>query len=132
MKKITPTRGVTAKELLQKSDYSIIKNQVDDLVTTIDAAITKAHSSGFNKTTYPLPTNFGANNLSKIDAQTLAYSELLMIYKEPPPVGKGFDDVTIELGEHPMLFIGWLNGMDEAEKKERKGYIANCMKSNKK
>jgi hypothetical protein len=128
MKKITPTRGIIAKELLKNSEYSVIKNQVDELITSIDAAIEKAHSSGFNSTRYPLPTNLGANNLSKADAQVLAYSEILMIYKEPPPVGKGFDDVTIDGGETPTLCIRWVNGMDETEKAERKRYIANCMK----
>jgi len=132
MKKITPTRGITAKDLLKNSEYSVIKTQVEELITSIDAAIQKAHSSGFNSTTYPLPTNFGANNLSKSEAQVLAYSEILMVYKEPHPIGKGFDDVTIDIGEKPMLNIRWVNGMDENEKAERKKYIAECVKQVKK
>ncbi len=123
----TPLKGVTAREVYAKSDRRIISDIVLEQVKLIDAQINIAHGSGFNRIKHELPTNFSINNLDKSDGQTMIYSELLMMYKNPEPTGKGFDDVTIHLGKKPYISIGWLNGMDQDEKKARLLFINSCM-----
>lgn len=119
----TPMIGLTADELLQKSDRRIIHDIVQQQIKLIDAQITNAHTMGFDQITYELPVNFQINAMSKSDAQTLIYSELLMIYSEPSPKGKGFDSVAIDLSEKSTMFIKWRNGMNSDERKSRQAYI---------
>ncbi len=117
----TNTIGITQNSLLAKTDRSIIRDNVNSDITTIDQKITQAHAMGHNKVVYELRTNYIMQNFSKIEAQTLVYSELIRIYKED----KGFTDTYIEIGEPSKLHISWLSGMDEDEKKQRMSYIAD-------
>lgn len=125
----TPMTGLTARELFAKSDRKIIQEIVKEQVKLIDAAINTAHSAGFSQIEQELPTNFNINNMSKSDAQTMIYSELIMIYKNPEEQGgKGFEDVSIDYtATKAFLHIKWLNGMDPAEKERRKRIIRDCM-----
>lgn len=123
----TPVRGLTQRELFAKSDRRIIQDIVQEQVKVIDVEITTAHSAGFNHIEHELPVNFSINNLDKADAQTMIYSEILMLYKNPENQGgKGFEDVYIDVGLKPMLHISWLNGMDDDERKRRKEFIFSC------
>lgn len=123
---VTQVRGLTQRELYAKSDRRIVTDIVYDLVRVIDAAIQTAHSSGFCYIEHELPTNFGINNMNKTDAQTMIYSELLMLYSNPESEGgKGFSDCTIDIGIKTILKIKWLNGIDDAERIRRKSIIAS-------
>ncbi len=120
--------GLTARMLFQKSNREIVKNIVNDLMRTIDTLIATTHQSGFNYIEYELPLNFSINNVSKSDAQTLIYSELLTIYKTPEPKGKGFDNVAISITPtKTTLYINWINGMDNDERVQRKKIINSCL-----
>lgn len=121
------SRGITYSELFAKSDRRIIQDIVNDQIKVIDAKISIAHGSGFSEITYELPINFNINNMSKSDAQTLIYSEILMAYKLPEPNGKGFGNVTIDMGMKSIIRIGWINGMDAEERERRNKYIKECM-----
>lgn len=124
----TKLKGITAKSLHASSDRRIIEEIVSDQVKCIDMRIQTAHSSGFNQISYDLPTNFQINNMSKTDAQTMIYSEILSIYKNTEAEGgKGFDRVSIELGSIPKLFVEWLNGMDDFEREQRRKVIQSCI-----
>lgn len=125
----TPMTGLTARELFAKSDRRIIQEIVREQVKLIDAAITSAHTAGFNQIEQELPVNFSINNMNKSDAQTMIYSEILMIYKNPEDRGgKGFDNVTIDYTvSKAYLHIRWLNGMDPDEKERRRQIIKDCM-----
>jgi hypothetical protein len=128
MKPSTPARGVTARDLFAKSNRRIISDIVQEHVRLIDGAITNAHAAGFNRIEYELPVNFSINNMSKADAQTLIYSEILLIYKTPEPEGKGFEDIRIEPGvKSSKIFITWLNGMDVDERDDRQRVIRSCL-----
>jgi predicted nuclease with RNAse H fold len=122
-----PAKGLTYQELFTKAGLRVVREIIQEQVRVIDAAILTAHNSGFNRIEHELPTNFNINNLDKADAQTLIYSELLMIYKKPEKEGgKGFKNVTIDVGVKTILHINWLNGISEEERKRRKAYIINC------
>lgn len=125
-KTTTAVRGVTARDLFQKSDRRVIQEIVTDQVKVIDAHINTAHGSGFSEITYELPTNFQINNMNKADAQTMIYSEILMIYKKPEPEGKGFENVYVDIGIKSVMRISWLNGMDEDERERRLQFINGC------
>ena len=113
-------RGLTAKELLGISNRQIIRSIVDGQVDVIDAEIKRSHAAGFSRITHDLPTNFNLNNMSLADAQTLIYSELILIYSEQPPSGKGFEEVIIKSSAtRPQLIIGWTNGMADEERTQR-------------
>src|ERR1700743_322540 len=112
-------KGVTIRELYAKSNRKIIDEIVRDQVKLIDAAILIAHSSGFNYIEHELPINFDINNLDKADAQTMIYSEIILIYTKPEPIGRGFENVCIDIGLEPKLQISWLNGMDNNERGRR-------------
>ncbi len=127
LKPTVRVRGLTAKELYAKSNEKIVSDIIRDQVRTIDAAIATAHESGFNHIEYELPVNFTLNNMDKADAQTKIYSEILSIYKTPEPEGKGYDSVTIDLRPRTtVLFITWINGMDQDERKKRQQFINSC------
>lgn len=119
-------KGITARTLFKNSNREIIKNIIQDQIRIIDAKIQVAHSSGFDSITHELPINFIINNMSKSDAQLLIYSELITTYKNPEPDGKGFRDVHIDLGSKPMLYIKWINGMDDEERRRRYKIITRC------
>jgi hypothetical protein len=131
MANITPTvavKGLTARDLYSRSDRSAVHDAVYEQVKAIDAAILAANVSGFSRIEHELPTSFtNINNLSKADAQTLVYSEILMIYKLPEPDGKGFTDTHILLGHRSILVISWLNGMESAERDTRQQFVRDCM-----
>lgn len=122
----TQVGGLTAHELFAKSDRSLIHEIVREQVKLIDAEIITAHTAGFNHIEHELPINFNINNMNKSDAQTMIYSELLMIYKNPIPEGKGFNKVYIDGGLKSKLHIYWLNGMNAAERKRRNQFISEC------
>ena len=130
MSQLMPTiklTGLTARELFAKSDRRVAEFYVKDQIKIIDAAITRAHQGGLNYVEHELPVNFPIHNLSKSDAQTLIYSELLMIYKSPEPIGKGFEKVVIDLGPRSVIKLSWLNGLDNEEKTSRQEFIRDCM-----
>jgi hypothetical protein len=120
-------RGITLSRLTQNSSRSIIQNIVREQIKMIDAAIISAHSSGFNTIEHQLPINFGINNMIKLDAQIMVYSELLLLLTASEEEGgKGFDHVKIDIspsGNKATLIIQWVNGMDNEEMIERKNMI---------
>lgn len=121
-------RGITLSRLTQNSSRSIIQNIVREQIKMIDAAIISAHSSGFNTIEHQLPINFGINNMIKLDAQVMVYSELLLLLTTSEDEGgKGFEHVKIDIspsGNKAVLIIQWVNGMDNEEMMERKKMIA--------
>jgi len=131
---IRPTvksRGIDCHTLIARSDRSVLQEIVHKEIEVIDTAILAAHAGGFSQITYALPTTFAINNMNKKDAQTLVWSELLMIYKESPPYGKGYDKVYIIPDVAPKIFIEWVNNMDDAERAKRRDYIRKCTISKK-
>ena len=121
------SKGLTQRELFAKSDRRIVQDNVQDQIKLIDTSILTAHAAGFNHIEHELPTNFPINNLDKSDAQTMIYSEILMLYKNPESQGgKGFEKVYIDGGAKSILHIYWLNGMDENERARRKEFIYSC------
>lgn len=126
----TKSKGLTASSLHANSDRRIIEEIVSDQIKSIDIRIQTAHSSGFSQIAYELPTNFQINNMSKTDAQTMIYSEILLIYKNSEVEGgKGFNQVNIDLGKS-TLHVAWLNGMDDDERARRRKVIQECLMSN--
>lgn len=123
----TPTSGITQSELFAKSDRRVVKDTVVELIRVIDQQIQTAHASGFNKVACELPVNFNLNNMSKADAQTMVYSELVMLYRQDEPKGKGFENTYIEIGPKSILHISWVNGMDDEEKNMRNAVIKQCL-----
>ncbi len=120
-------QGVTITELFAKSNGKVINDIVKEQVRLIDSSILLAHSSGLNQISYTLPTNFVINNMDKSDTQVLVYSELLKIYTTPEPQGKGFKDVKISIGNTSVLYIRWVNGLDNYERTDRKNLIKKFM-----
>ena len=118
-------KGITAKELFAKSSRSEVKSIIERLIGIIDANILAAHNSGLNSIEYILPTNYATKNMDKADMQTMIYSDLITIYRDPEEKGgKGFSDVYIYNVEgSPRLHIKWVNGMGESERKSRREYI---------
>ncbi len=119
--------GVTFSHLHSCSNRKVVEDIVSQQVEVIDASISTAHGSGFSSITHELPTNFQINNMDKKDQQTLIYSEILKMYKMPEPQGKGFDNTIIEIANNKtLLYISWVNGMDEKERNDRKKFINAC------
>lgn len=125
--------GLTVSELFAKSNRRHVDDVVREQIKIIDAKIQTAHSAGFNGIEHELPINFTINNMNKADAQTLVYSEIIKSYKTPEDEGgKGFEHVRIDIGPKSVLYINWLNGMDESEREERQNIIKSCMMVRKK
>jgi len=124
---ITVSRGINARELQAKSAKRLVQEIVNEQIRLIDSEITTSHTNGANSIKHELPINFSINSMSKSDAQTLIYSELLLVYKNPiSSGGKGFDNVQIDVGNESFLYINWINGMDAEERKQRMAYIRDC------
>jgi hypothetical protein len=116
-------KGVTAKDLLEKSSRPMVDIYVEDLVRKIDTEILTAHKLNKDSTTVELPTIFSINNMDKADAQTLIYSEIILLYKRPVEQGgRGFN-VRIDIGIRTFIHIKWINGMNDEEKNQRKKII---------
>lgn len=120
-------RGITLSRLTQNSSRAVLQNHVREQIKMIDAAITTAHHSGFSMIEHQLPTNFSLNNMQKIDAQVMVYSELLlMLTLSEEEGGKGFEHVKIDIspsGDKASIIVQWVNGMDNDEMAERKKLI---------
>lgn len=122
----TRISGLTASELFTKSRRKIIQDIVKEQVRVIDTEINTSHSSGFNSIIYDLPVNFNISGMDKFDAQTIIYSDILYTYKNPEPIGKGFKNVYIERGEPAKLYISWVNGIEDEERRQRLEFIKSC------
>jgi hypothetical protein len=122
----TRSYGLTASELFAKSRRKIIQDIVKEQIRVIDAEINTSHTSGFNSIIHDLPANFNISGMDKFDAQTIVYSDILATYKNPEPMGKGFKSVYIERGEPAKLYISWVNGIDETERRQRVDFIKSC------
>lgn len=121
------SRGVTASTLTRQSNRPIIQSIVQDQMKIIDAKIITAHQAGFNCIEYELPVNFNINNVDKSDAQTLVYSEILKFYSDlETNGGKGFVNTYIDVrASKTILYINWINGMNDAERERRQQIIRN-------
>lgn len=116
-------KGVTAKDLLEKSSRTLVDIYVEDLVRKIDTEILTAHKLNKDSVVVELPTIFNIVNMGKTDAQTLIYSEIILLYKRPiSEGGRGFT-VRIDMGVKTFIYIKWINGMNEEEKNQRKKII---------
>lgn len=111
-------KTVNASSLYKLSNKSELDRIISIITKNIDAQIYTAHYSGYNQISFQLPTNLTMTNMEKDDAQTFVYSELLKIYGEKEPIGRGFK-IKLSLNDNPTLFIQWVNGMDINEKEER-------------
>jgi hypothetical protein len=111
-------RGLTAEDLFKRSRRHAVETIVNEQVQLIDAQINVAHGAGFNQIVYTLPNTIDIAGMDKATAQTLIYSEILMVYAD-----KGFTDVYIDPGEHSNIHVRWINGMDEDERRDRLRYI---------
>ncbi len=127
MQPVTQNRGMTARDLYRKTDTGVLQDVITEQIRTIDSAIMSAHSAGMNSTSHELPVSFNINHMPVSDAQTLVYSELLMIYSSPEPHGKDYPIVKIIMGPRSYIHIGWINGLDADEKAARKKIIQDRM-----
>jgi len=119
-------KGITAKDLRERSSRPLIDIFVEDLVRKIDTEILTAHKLNKDNATIELPTLFNINNMDKVDSQTLIYSELIMLYNRPiDQGGRGFT-VRIDIGVKTFIHIKWINGMDDDEKNQRKKIIKDA------
>lgn len=122
----------TASNLRQRSQRRIISDIVKNNVRNIDAKIETAHGKGLDTIKYELPTKFGMLNMDKVDQQLLIYSELIKLYSNDEPEGRGLDveyEVTESDGtKQHILRISWLNGMSDAERSKRKEILRSAKK----
>lgn len=124
--------SLTASTLCNRNHLKIAQDTIREHTELIDSAISSAHAVGFNRIAYELPAAFGFSNLSKADQQTFVYSELLKIYRDPEPDGKGFPEVSITLDnktEKNTIHIGWQNGMSDDERDRRMEIIRQCVRT---
>ena len=130
IKRVKTERGLTISSLAGQPNHIIAQKIVQDQIRIIDAGIESAHASGFNQFEYTLPTNFCINSLSKSDAQTLIYSELLMLYNLPEDEGgKGFEHTYIGIRSNAtVLVVSWRNNMDLHERDIRRDLIRRYTK----
>jgi hypothetical protein len=125
-------KGITVEDLNKYTNTDHIRSVVDEQIKAIDNKILNAHQAGFNSIEHELPLNFAINNLDKMDAQTIVYSELLMMLKKPVcEGGKGFENTLIQIGPVTKLSITWSNGLSHNERKRRKDLLAQCLIENK-
>ena len=109
--------GVTAGELAKRAVVSGMVETINTIVNAIDGTVEAKHAAGYSTTTYELPVNFPFQNVSKKDAQTLVYSELIKIYD-----AKGFK-VAIALGQKPYIQLSWMNGINSSDLQRRHDII---------
>jgi hypothetical protein len=98
-----------------KLDQNIIYGIVNAQIEAIDLRISQSHINGQSSVFYSLPDSFPIGQLDRIDAQTIIYSELITAYRDH----KGYSDVKITLGDKPTLFVKWITGINETERRER-------------
>jgi hypothetical protein len=122
---MTNVSGITVSTLYKKTNSYLLREFVRNHINLIDSRIIAAHNAGLNGVTYELPTTVAIGNMDLADAQMLAYSELIMIYRDPIPKGKGFR-VRITLGPVSYLHIYWDASISPAEKARRQAVIKEC------
>jgi hypothetical protein len=127
---ISTSKGITYSDLVNRTDTRVIQTIIDQQIKVIDVAIATAHSAGADFVEHALPINFSFNNMSKAEAQTLIYSELLSLYKTPESRGgKGFTTVYItDISTNPTMHIKWVNRMNDDEKERRNRFIKSCLR----
>jgi hypothetical protein len=120
--------GVTAHSLFQRSNFERVRAVVIEQMHIIDERIVAAHRAGYNKIEHELPRVFNIGSiLSTVDAQTLIYSELLTIYRNDAPLGKGFKHTRILIGPtSTTMIIQWPNGMSPEDRAARQKVIIDA------
>jgi hypothetical protein len=114
-------RGLTFSKLNNNKVMAQVRLCVQEQAAIIDGKITTAHSAGYNIVEHDLPTSFNVPSVSMSDAQLLVYSELVRLYAQPEPSGKGFKDLIIDTaGTRPVMVLRWINHVNEAEMKNRR------------
>ena len=111
--------GVTAGELAKRAAIAGMVEQIIIITEQINSQIDMAHAAGCSTTRYELPVNFAFSNITKSDAQTMVYSELIGIFDK-----KGFNVTLSKNQNKPTIILSWLNSIDNDDIKRRKEYIA--------
>jgi hypothetical protein len=119
----------TASNLRTRSNRSAIADIIKTHTRLIDIKIENAHAKGRDMIKYELPTTFSLPNMDKVDQQLLVYSELIKLYSDNEPDGRGMN-VTYEVIDDDtrvhILKISWLNGMSDNERSKRKEILKNA------
>lgn len=116
----TPVRGYSCTKATSRGDNSTLRKIVGEIVTLIDGDVMIAHNNGFDKIHYVLPTTFAASPMNASDMRIYVYSELLMMYKKPYPLGKGYPLVELNFDlVRPVLTVGWTNGLAPSDREAR-------------
>ena len=111
-------RQITTDFLYKRTNNRQVKEIMDGLTKSIDDVILSRHRENYSDVNYELPENFVIQNLSLIDAQTLIYSQLILIYEE-----KGF---KVRLHLNPTIMnIKWEATLNPDDKKKMTNIIKN-------
>lgn len=102
--------SLTATSLQKKANTGQIREEVANIVKTLDGVIATAHEQRMSSVTHEMPINFSISNLKLIDAQRIIYALVIEDLEK-----RGFS-VKIRLSaKSTFINISWVSVFDEDE-----------------
>ena len=112
--------NITAGTLQKKANTGQVREEIDNILKTLEGVIVSAHEQRASTVTHELPTNFAISNMSLKDAQRVIYSNVI------EELERSQFKVRIKLNPtSTFITIGWVSMFDEREMERMSNVIAS-------
>lgn len=102
--------NITARGLHKKTNTGQVREEVNNILKSLESVILSAHEQRLNNITHELPNNFAISNMSRRDAQCVIYGTIIEDLEK-----RGFT-LSIALNESTTFIkIGWVSMFDRDE-----------------
>lgn len=111
--------NINAASLHKKANTGQVREEVTNILKTLEVAITTAHEERRSSITHELPFNFAISNMTLKDAQRVIYCNVIEELEK-----NGFK-VRIRINQSAaFIIVGWVSVFDKAEMQRMSDVIA--------
>jgi len=112
--------NITAGALHKKANTGQVREEIDNILKTLEGLILTAHEQRVSTLTHELPTNFSISNMALSDAQRVIYSGII------EELEKRQFRVRIKLNPTTTFIkISWVSMYDQEEMERMSNVIAS-------
>lgn len=111
--------NITAGTLQKKANTGQVREEIDNILKTLEGVILTAHEQRASNVVHELPTNFAISNMTLQDAQRVIYSNVI------EELEKRQFKVKIKLNPtSTFITVGWVSMYDRQEMERMSSVIA--------
>lgn len=117
--------NITAGSLQKKANTGQVREEIDNILKTLESVIVNAHEQRASVVNHELPTNFAISNMSLPDAQRVIYSSVI------EELEKRQFNVKIKLNPtSTFITVSWISMYDKQELERMSKVIASHLTTN--